>query len=333
MNRSDVVAGFCTGLQGIVQRWEVVNPDGSIAQSGGDYKNLILDQGMDMPGSNYYKDLSTYCAVGTDNTAPTQTDTGLGTEVARTGNTSVANTDFDGSAKTVTHHREFEFAQGALDGTYYEVGFSPNSAAGNNLFSKTQFKDSEGNPVGVEVSSDQKLRVTYDLVLSPQPNTQTAGTADITNIGTIGFTHMMQRVQGRGDRRGYKAIGESGLHNDGALEPARAGDFMVADNEYQFASYGSHGGQYWWQSGSIYRRLSSVLQSYTDGNYYRDKDLVLDTTDYQNGQVTSVSMEIDDDYNEPDIFYALVFDSADRFTKADTHRLTFTFRFSWARAA
>lgn len=331
MKQPSPLTDIATGLRGLVQRWEVIDPNGSIAQAGGGHQNLILDQGMDMPATMLFRDLSKYCAIGTDNADPNTAQVGLGAEVARTGNTSTQDTYWDSSAKTVTHHRDFLFAVGALDGTFYEVGFSPNSGAGDNLFARTLFKDASGNPTSVTVAPDQQLRVTYDLILSPKPNTQTAGSVDITNVGTVNYTHMMQQVQGTGygdeGRRGYADVNsESRIHNGFALEPAVAGNFELGTDVYTFQPYGDQ--EFYYFEDIL---VGSTKRAYANGDHYVDKDIVLDPADYQNLDIVTIVMKIDDDFTDPYTYYALVVDSADRFTKADTHRLTLTFRFSWAR--
>lgn len=339
MNNPNPVAHFQTGLKGVVQHWEVVNPDGSIAQAGGDYQNLILDQGMDMPATTYFRDLFTHCAVGTDGTAPAQDDTGLGNEIHRTDNTSEANSSVDDTAKTVTHRRVFAFEEGdfdsGVDGTYKEVGFAPGS--GESLFARTLFKDADGNPVEVSVASDQVLRVTYELVLSPQPNSETTATVDITGLGTVGYTHMVQKMAVINDYPTFAYAFVDEYPGNGAnlfLEPSiglndQYTDFVVVPYVWNFYEFNEPTNADL-RSDGFHLAGPKDPDAYTSGNYYRDVTFVLEPDDY-NDEVVSFGVVgvYSTDSAQPS--YMAVLDSADRFTKADTHQLTLVFRRSWAR--
>jgi len=185
-------------------RWAVLNADGSVANRGTlmpdePSSNLILDQGVDNIDSYPVASLFENCAVGTGTSTPAVTQVELDNEKARTnnlsGDTSLHGTTFpsDGASPyTLIMARGFDFPKGSLDsstdGDYTEVGFSQSSSAGQNLFSRALLKDGSGNTISVTVASDQILRIAYELDVTLDPSSQTTGTVDITNIGTIGYT-------------------------------------------------------------------------------------------------------------------------------------------------
>lgn len=352
--------GITTGLKGLVKQWQVINKDGTVEQQGGGFENLIVDQGMDMPSNNVFAALTRYCSVGTGTASPSQSDTGLVNEIARTGNIAgIGNTgtynqdgnliDSDRQPGTtlLEHRRTFLFSQGTLDssvdGDYGELGFSPQSTSGANLFSRTLFRDNNGNAVTVTVSSDQALQVTYSLIVRPKPDTQTSSSANITNVGTINYDHMMQRfngisgagvtipftnvdtTDGRTRRPGGGVVGYLILEPsvDGSNSSTVAGA-KIASGAYTFASIGVANSQ---PSGNT--SIDSITkQSYTSGNYYIDKDYFMSTSTFADSTVTTFYFS--DEGNN--VIYALVIDSADRFTKSSTNELTLTFRQSWTRA-
>lgn len=367
-----IVQGPHTGLKGVVKEWQVINGDGSVDQQGGGFENLILDQGLDQVASNLFAQLTENCAIGTGTTTPSQSDTGLVNESARTNNYFMANTgtydqagnllpvdntgDYNSGgtslAGTLELRRTFEFPTGSLDssidGDYGELGFSSVTTAGTNLFSRTLFRDGSNNPITVTVDSDQSLRITYSLFVRPGPDTQTTSSASITNIGTINFTHMVQsfdRAEGLGPSNGSALIMFSGISssngstmgpliwtyfNDGWFEPSVQNTTIsdgfngigLSATAYTFNAYGNGSDISWSGPSSI------NYQAYTNGTYYKDVNIIYEPANFGNTGVASLVIYTRFDNTN----YALVLDSADRFTKADTHRLTLTLRISWGRA-
>lgn len=195
------------GLSGHV-KVQVINPDDSVEWES-DFSNLILDQGLDEIAARAIVSCMEHCAVGTGNSTPANTQTGLDNEIARTdnyltgiGNSYTFRTDTGTTPALITHRRTFDFPEGTLDsstdGDYQEVGFSWSGTTGTNLFSRALIKDEQGNPVAVTVDSDQILRIIYNLQIDCSP--AEAGTTptgitdsfDIANIGTINGKHLLQ---------------------------------------------------------------------------------------------------------------------------------------------
>lgn len=133
-----------------------------------EWDNLILDNGLTQIAAYTWAQAFRYCAVGTGNSTPTASQQALDAEAARTANylTGTGNCGTTNPAQNVwVHKRTFDFPLGALNGTYAEVGFSPVSSPGPNLFSRSLIQSS-GVPTAVTVTSSQQLRVIYTLTVT-----------------------------------------------------------------------------------------------------------------------------------------------------------------------
>lgn len=142
-------------------------------------KNLILNQGFAFLTLRSYVENVAYCAIGIGTSPPLQTDTSLASESART---NVLDTSYPNYAQStlvypnnnastawgaiksgpyVSWTRVFKFAGIDPYALYGELGWSYDSVAGNNLFSKTTF------PSPISVPRGKYLRIHYTLTLAP----------------------------------------------------------------------------------------------------------------------------------------------------------------------
>jgi len=329
-------------------RWAVFNADGSI-DNGGTLQpdmpsnNLILDQGIDQLDTNLLCALFENCAVGTGTSTPDASQVGLDDEKARTNNW---NTDLcetvlpaDGSSPyTITFKRGFDFPKGSLDsssdGDYAELGFSPNTSAGQNLFSRALIKDGSGNTITVSVASDQILRIAYELDFTLGPSSPTAGSADITNIGTINYDIQVEGVileLYKTRRNIVSQVNQDGttlsIDTDAAvLEPSIYDGSMAitSDTIAGFRGPRSDNGAF---SDSI---SNSPTATTTSKSYDGAGTWTFDNTfatDQQN--VTGVRNIMAGSRHNRFPQVRLQIDSGDAFDKQDTHELTLTFEVSY----
>lgn len=186
------------GLKGWLE-WRLINRQGREV-AGGEGPNLILDQGLDQiattavvteVGSSStsapftHFPLIRYAAVGTSSSAPAASDTGLGSELART-QTTFADDEFtrpSAGVYRITRHIEFDYSIG--NGVLAEWGFSSSASVGSNLFNRALFTDSGGSPDAITKTDQEKLRLTYTLEIALSPVTLTAGSFSITGVGTV----------------------------------------------------------------------------------------------------------------------------------------------------
>lgn len=161
---------------------QVIQADGSVRQEVA-FDNLITNQGLDWvyspPTFAIYggtgRNLMGYCCVGTGTTAPTNTDTKLGTFgtfASIYGNTSVTSSYIAGSPSIWQYVTTTTFPAGVATGTWSEIGVGPvgsatvsTEPAGPYLFSHALIVDGGGAPTTISVLSSEQLVVTYTLQL------------------------------------------------------------------------------------------------------------------------------------------------------------------------
>ena len=193
--------------------WQVVNPDGSIAQEGeqhnlllNGYKSLVPTYGFVGQDSFVVKQnlrgkgLAEYAVVGTGSTAPDPTQTTLDAEVARTANWTKEDSVLIVSDGVYDLKYVREFPAGSFNDTpLTEWGFSPSGTPGDPLMSRELFRDAAGNPISVVVSNTQTLRFYYYVRVTLSPNTPQPASVTINGIGTLTGQAFLQRATAGGD--------------------------------------------------------------------------------------------------------------------------------------
>lgn len=164
---------------------QLANGEGEITQETDWFDNLITNTGLDWygagvvdynPSSTAYSPLGR-CAVGTNNTPPSNTDTTLGTQVAtQPAYNSPAQspggsvTYVSGPPAYFTTTVTYTFPLGAVVGNLAEIGVgcfpstggTPTSSTPMTLFSHALIQ-SGGSPTTISVTSADQLIVTFEL--------------------------------------------------------------------------------------------------------------------------------------------------------------------------
>ena len=152
------------------------------AEKVAEFDNIITDQGLNRIGNNGISGSTSYVHVGTGNTTPAATDTGLVTFVAAS-NTQQSLSE---TAQTSTspyylsRARTVRFGAGAAAGNLAEVGVGW-AASGTVLFSRALILDGGGSPTTITVLSDEYLDVTYELRIYP-PAADATGTITLDGV-------------------------------------------------------------------------------------------------------------------------------------------------------
>lgn len=141
------------------------------------FPNKLLNNGKNYMGSG--DNWLTKCQVGTDNTAPLATDTGLLGYVEGTD----AYVETIAGAQTSAPYfmwlrRRFRFDVGTTAANLSEVGVGWNEADGPYLVTRALIVDAEGNPTTVTPLADEILDVWYEWRFYPP-------TADVTGTVTL----------------------------------------------------------------------------------------------------------------------------------------------------
>ena len=329
------------GISGRIDSWEVVNKDGSIADHCYvSHKNTILDTGLDFWGTTNTPNNSnpwlphspfSYCAIGTGtpvNPVPT-TDVALDAEVIRgqvQGNmgypsgTWAYGAYFNTTLSAVGSSPYYiavtigiETPYGALNGTYGELGFAPWSTG--DLFSKYRILDELGNPTTVPVTSEQQLRIKYVVTVEIIPSTSTAGVCYIKGISAEpsveDFAYTGKWVDTTIDVASF-----FGTISGGTIMGVTNATYSLQDIGTSSLCYNA--------PFSAIAYNSATVAAYVAGTHYRTHTAIFSTTQ---ANATLRAMCIGYNYS---VGYVSIFDVP--FTKYNTHRLTLSVKFSWARA-
>lgn len=155
-------------------RLVVTDQEGKITKDSGLMPNLVTDQGLDFFGtctpeatSSRNAAFANSCAVGTGNTAPTNSDTVLVNQLAMLnasdGGVMSGNTYTAGPPAYYQGQRSWQFAAGTATGNIAEIGVGPyySGISSLPLFSRALVVDSGGSPTVIPVLSTEALTVTY----------------------------------------------------------------------------------------------------------------------------------------------------------------------------
>ena len=178
-----IIKQKCEGFISLVVGKTIDNP-----RYKTEFKNLIVDQGLNNAASSAINNLVSRCKVGSSSDIPTTSDTALGQPVG--GYTPVVTSTYNhssGNPVWYTYGRfTYTFPAGSVTGDLREIGFFDSSG---NMFSHALIKDGAGNPTTVTVLADEQLFVTYEVRKYPVETDQT-GTFVLTINGVdTSFTY------------------------------------------------------------------------------------------------------------------------------------------------
>lgn len=181
--------------------WAVLNKNDKIVKfCEYEKNNLILNQGLDGIAVRSWADSFVYCAVGSGNSTPISSQTGLDNEIKRASfisNATNGNESFL-SENIFTLRRSFRFSTEISPTIYRELGCSYSSLSGNNLFSRVVVDD-------IEVRVGESLVVSYKILLKITPNTPTQDSNLITNFNSNSNSQI-------------QLIGMAGINQNGSTE-------------------------------------------------------------------------------------------------------------------
>lgn len=244
----------------------------------------------------------------------------LQTEVKRSGTylLGTGNTESVLTATGVEHRRTYDFTAEVGTVVYTEIGISWAAAGSATLFSRILL------PLPVTVNSGQQLRIVYQLNVVMTPRTPSAKTATISGwpVSPATDTDGDEQLQVHGVLT-YNTSGIAG--GVPTNEPYYVGVSLIwlTTDSSVLAAFGSPGNR-----NTNASSVSLTKQGYTTGNYYVDKTGVFpvgqaNRTDWR---AICVGYFVVSTLNAS---FCFLFDQAQ--TKLNTHTLTLTFRFSWAR--
>lgn len=218
------------GVAGIVKNVEVLRADGSVKFETGEFRNLILNTGLDRivtQANPVYTSIScaTHCRAGTGNAPPTPTDLNLTNQVASAGYTNPPpagtwGVDLEGGFCWSRH--VYTFALGAINNqNIAELGIGWAASGNGTLFSRALILDANGTPTTITILSDEQLRVTWEFRKYWPTEDVTGELANSGNRGGVyGYTIRASLIQNWGagtyGNLGIANKNISNMYNDNA---------------------------------------------------------------------------------------------------------------------
>ena len=159
-----------------------------------EFSNLITDAGLDLIGNGTsLNTIYTTLAVGTDNTAPTISDTTLGNELTSTTNDD-GQSDFDGfetsPVEFAFRRRTRQFGQGEAIGNLTELGWKVGVVVAN----RTLFRDEENNLTTVIKTDRDLLKIVYEYRIFAPLNDVTGTFLFTPTSASVAYTIRPQNV-------------------------------------------------------------------------------------------------------------------------------------------
>lgn len=245
--------------------------------------------------------------------------TGLQTETARTGNlrTDAGDNQSTFSVDTWTHKRTFLFPAVGGNVTYNEIGWSPSSGAGANLFGMDLISG------GDSLLTGQQYIVIVRLSVKVSPASGVA----VGDVGNNGFdtsgTAKMESVA-LGDGQGFIGLNSAGNASGGYanLEPSHQSSlscatmFRTLDFTQQAITSGTI-----FDSDNVQK--NATASTYTPGTFFRDFTSAAVAVNEANGSIYGICL------GRASRNFSVKFTTPQ--TKAGTHTLAATWRLSWNR--
>lgn len=169
---SDLNVKINFGLQGHFRVMVVDAKTKQVKRDLGRRKNLIVDAGLDQIASRSIADCMKYAVAGTSSTSPAVGQTNLVSQVSGLAGWSSTNVAGENgtsrSGGDVTHTRMWDFASPSAETIYKEAGVSWSSTQSTTpIFSRVLLNGT----TGVTVSTDEQLRLIYELTVTYSPIT------------------------------------------------------------------------------------------------------------------------------------------------------------------
>lgn len=270
-----------------------------------DFPNLITNGGLDALAVG---SVGTSCVLGTDTNAPANSDTGLNGEVGgSTVQSTVTNTSVSPAYRSMT--RVYLFEVGVVPaGNYSSVGIR---SAGGALYSKARILDAQGNPTTIAITATDFVEVAYEM---RESITTTDAAFSGLSIGGANYS---------GFRRPVSALAApEGL----PLAQQLRTDFLTRLDAYSGPLQAWDGAA---PSGLLGSSAAGGYVTYSAGSYQRDAAFTFGRL-AANGSIKSLVLQRAS--GSGPYMHAVGWEFATPVPKTNTQALSFTVRWTWARA-
>lgn len=272
-----------------------------------DFPNLITNSGLDALATG---SVGASCVLGTDTNPPANTDTGLNGEVGgSTVQSTVTNTSVSPAFRSMT--RIYLFEVGVVPaGNYSSVGIR---AAGGALYSKARILDAQSNPTTIAITATDFVEVAYEMRESITTTDTAFSGLDIGGTIYSGFSRPVSAL-----------AGPTGLP---------LGDSLATNSDTRLSAY-SGTLQAWDQgvpTGALGSSPAGVYAPYSSGSYQRNVTFTFGRLT-ANGNIKSLVLRRCGTLATRDYMHAVGWEFATPVPKNNTQALSFSLRWTWARA-
>ncbi len=279
-----------------------------------EFDNLITDVGLDFNLSSASTGI--YAAVGTGSTAPAVGNTALVSEVTpassnRTNTQVTADVlGFDAGSEFFYRRITRSFSNSQGNGNLTEIGLF-SAVTGGTLWSRQLLKDGGGTPTTIVKTSDDELRITYEMRMFPGPDI-----TDTVDISSTTYDYTLRPCNTGSGGRWESAC--NALTNT-LVSTAQAGQFSETNSATtRFSTYtGADPTQSGWVTNA----------SYSSGTFYRDVTVVVPPASIN--YVTGIGRILFGAVGSSSALFIMNFNPT-KIPKDNTKRLTYTYR--WALA-
>lgn len=155
------------------------------------FKNVITDIGLQRLASTSEQANTTcyYLQLGTGVTTPTTTDTSL--KARGFGPADRSSLDTGGFGADWWMQATWEIGLAAAIGTWSEVGNGWTKSSPYSVFSRTLFKDDNGNPILVEKTSNDTLTIIYKLHIVRVSDAPFSSVVNVAGVGNVTVESLM----------------------------------------------------------------------------------------------------------------------------------------------
>lgn len=316
----------------------VKRADGSTKIDTGYQKNLILDQGLNALGRTDKINLMTSCVIGSGNSTPIVTQTGLDSLITGVGAETIINSKssaYTSGDRFYKVYAERKYLFNNLNNVNVsEVGLCPiyRSPSDYLLATRALIKDSKGNPTTITVLSGETLQVFYRLwvIYDTQDITGTLNLLD--GAGGLEPYNFKARLASVGNSSAY--VGSDSTNGEFRVIGSSLTDFYNSRSPGQsYASMSTFSGDIADIKNIpatgllVYVDSFSSLENYVVGSYKKivNCDFAISTS---NGLVRSLLIRSSMGWWQ--IRFGSVADDSP-ITKTSTQTLSIPIEFSWGR--
>lgn len=349
-----LLPGPVMSLRGRVRRQVVDARNGRVLRDCGWRDNMILDGGLDIIGTTIIADCFKYGHLGTGGAAVQADQTRLESWAKRTSTYGDGDGATTYSGDSVTMQRSFTFPAETGPVSYTEFGTSPAFVDDAALFNRVVFD----SPLLVGNGQQAKITMALEVTFSPRsvPAIYTgdiitgwngsSGQMRVPQLGvnynynsTPNVSAHLSGINSSGNTSWSSASSGYGMLCPSANPSSRCRLYVSSANTLpaarEISSPPANGESYdytYGDSNALYGGTASI-SDYVPGSYIRMKTFVADLNDLNRSGIRTIGlMNLHNwyGYTKYPLLLACLLDGA--FEKANTHRLTVHFNFTWGRA-